>query len=338
VKAPSAQLVILSSTPIMNALGSADDSIALQKEDNGLWSLTIGPLPPNIYDYVYVIDGTSFTDPNNASVQTGLSSPLSLLTVPGKDEPMYFQNKDVPHGTVHQHTYKSDVIGDVRHVTIYTPPGYEKDIEKSYPVLYLLHGGGDDDRGWTLMGRVHVLMDNLLANGEVEPMVIVMPLGQAVPRSSSWDTQRHKNTPLFEQDLFAHVIPFAESYYRIKADRDHRAMAGLSMGGGQTEQIGLNHLDTFSHIGILSTGVRNFAERHSELINNPKDTNAQLNLLFLGCGTLDMPACEGMEALHELLKEKRIEHVYWTLEGAGHTWIVWRTALYFEFLPRLWRA
>ncbi len=338
VKAPNARIVLLSSTPVMNALGSADSAIAFHApNDEGLWSLTLGPLPPDIYDYAFIIDGTAFTDPINADLQTGLSSPRSLLTVPPDDEHRYYELQEVPHGTLHRHTYTSKILNDSRHFTVYTPPGYDAHPDQRYPVLYLLHGGGDDDQGWTAMGKVHRMMDNLLAKGKAQPMIIVMPLGQAVPRSSSWDTLRQKNTPLFEQDFFAHVMPLAESTYRILANRDHRAMAGLSMGGGQTDQIGLTHLDTFSYIGILSAGMRDFTERHAGLLADVVSTNAQLNLLFIGCGTLDPLAYEGTTALHKLLNDQGIEHVYWTLEGAGHTWIVWRTALYHEFLPLLWR-
>lgn len=338
VKAPHAHHVLLSSTPIMNALGSVDNCIALHNDEEGMWSLTVGPLPAEIYDYVFEIDGTPFADPNNAGLQTGLSSARSLLTVPPDEGPAYFADKDVPHGTLHRHTYHSDVLDDDRHLTIYTPPGYASQPETSYPVLYLLHGGGDDDRGWTLMGRVHAIMDNLLAEGKVEPMIIAMPLGQAVPRTAYMTSRQNMNTPLFEKDFFAHVLPLVESTYRTKQDRTYRAMAGLSMGGGQTDQIGLAHLDTFSAIGILSAGMRDFDQRHAALLDNPESTNKQLNLFFIGCGTLDTLAYEGTEAMHSLLVEKDIHHVYWTLEGAGHTWVVWRTALYDEFLPLLWHA
>jgi enterochelin esterase family protein len=241
----------------------------------------------------------------------------------------------VPHGTLHRHHYASKTLGNVRDVYVYTPPGYEASSEK-YPVLYLLHGGGDDAGGWSQAGRAHLIMDNLFAEGKAKPTIIVMPFGQAVPRSASFEDLRTKNTPLFEQDLLADVLPLVESTYRVHADRKHRAMAGLSMGGGQTDHIGLNHLDQFSHIGILSAGRGDFAENHPDLVADPAATNEKLDLLFLGCGTLDPLATEGMSKTHALLTKKGIDHVYWTLEGAAHTWVVWRTALYYEFLPRLW--
>jgi enterochelin esterase family protein len=264
-------------------------------------------------------------------------SPQSLLTVAAADGPVYHEAQDVPHGTLHRHFYASKTLGDVRDVYVYTPPNYDADPETTYPVLYLLHGGGDDASGWSSLGRAHLIMDNLLALGKAKPMIIVMPMGQAVSRLASLEDLRTKNTPLFEKDLFTDVIPLVESTYRIKADRDHRAMAGLSMGGGQTDQIGLNRLDFFGSIGILSAGRGNFAENHPDLVADPAATNDRLNLFFLGCGTLDILATEGMEKTHALLTEKGIEHVYWTLEGAGHTWVVWRSALYHELLPRLWR-
>jgi enterochelin esterase-like enzyme/glyoxylase-like metal-dependent hydrolase (beta-lactamase superfamily II) len=343
VKAPNAQRVVLQSPPILNALGSADGMVGFHEVDEeGVWSLTVGPLPPDIYDYIYLIDGVPFIDSSNPAVQAGTSSPRSLMTVPTGGEPDYYGARNVPHGTLHRHFYPSQAVGSVRDVYVYTPPGYDADAETTYPVLYLLHGGGDDARGWSLVGRAHMIMDNLLAEGKVQPMIVVMPCGQAVPRSSSFEALRIQNTPLFEQDLLGNIMPLVESTYRIQADRGHRAMAGLSMGGGQTITIGLNRLDLFSHIGILSSGQGDFAKDHpdlvAELVADPTSTNDKLNLLFLGCGTFDLPRIEGMERTHALLEQKGIEHVYWTLEDAAHTWVVWRSALYHEFLPRLWRT
>jgi enterochelin esterase family protein len=339
VKAPNAKRVVLHSGPILNALGSADDRVGFREVDeDGVWSLTLGPLPPDIYDYVYYIDGAAYIDSNNPTVQAGTASPRSLMTVPAKGEPTYWDARNVPHGTLHRHFYPSQAVGSVRDVYVYTPPGYDADPERTYPVLYLLHGGGDDARGWSLVGQAHVIMDNLLAEGRAQPMIVVMPCGQAVPRSASFEALRTQNTPLFEKDLLGDLMPLVESTYRIQADRDHRAMAGLSMGGGQTNAIGLNHLDLFSQIGILSAGRADFALDHPDLIADPAATNAKLDLFFLGCGTFDPLAIEGMERMHALLTEKGIEHVYWTLEGAAHTWVVWRSALYHELLPRLWRT
>ncbi|MBN1935767.1 MAG: MBL fold metallo-hydrolase [Anaerolineae bacterium] len=343
VSAPQAKSVLLNSTPLMNALGSADGSIAFDgKDDAGLWSLTVGPLPPDIYDYGFVIDGVSLIDSNNPGVQTGTMSPRSLFTVPVLTgvslggEPGYYEARNVPHGTLHRHYYASRTLGDVRDVYVYTPPGYEANPDQTYPVLYLLHGGGDDASGWTAVGRAHLIVDNLLAEGKARPMIVVMPFGQAISRMASWEDLQ-KNTPLFEQDLLTDVMPLVESAYRIRADREHRAMAGLSMGGGQTDHIGLGHLDLFSAIGILSAGRGDFAGRHPDLVADPEATNRKLDLFFLGCGTLDPLATEGMGQMHALLEEKGIRHVYWTMDGAAHTWVVWRYALYHEFLPRLWR-
>lgn len=336
VKAPHARQVLLQSGPILNALGSADSMIGFHEvSEAGVWSLTIGPLPPDIYDYVFMIDGTAFIDGNTPGVQTGTMSPRSLFTMPTGGEPGYYEARDVPHGTLHRHTYASQTLGDRRDVYVYTPPDYDTNPDRTYPVLYLLHGGGDDAGGWSSVGRAHWIMDNLLAAGRAKPMIVVMPFGQAVSRSASFEDLQLRNTPLFEQDLFTDIMPLVESAYRIQADREHRAMAGLSMGGGQTDQIGLNHLDQFSYIGILSAGRGDFADRHPDLVADPAATNAKLNLFFLGCGTLDPLASEGMDKTHAQLTEKGIEHVYWRLPGAGHTWVVWRSALYHELLPRL---
>jgi enterochelin esterase family protein len=339
VQAPNAKRVILQSAPILNALGSADATIGLHEVDeDGWWSRTLGPLPPDIYDYVYLIDGVSTVDSNCPGVQAGTASPRSLVTVPAEGKPAYWAARDVPHGTLHHVFYDSQAVGCVRDAIVYTPPGYDDDPDRLYPVLYLCHGGGDDARGWTLVGQAHRIMDNLLAEGKAQPQIIVMPNGQPVPRSEPWDVIRAENTPLFERDLLGDLMPLVESTYRIQADREHRAMAGLSMGGGQTNAIGLNHLELFSQIGLLSAGRFDFAEDHPDLVSDPAAANAKLDLFFLGCGTYDTGAIEGMTRTHEFLTEVGIEHVFWTLEGIAHTWVMWRTALYHELLPRLWRA
>ena len=338
VKAPHARRVLLNATTILNALGSADSNIAFQvQDDDGVWSLTLGPLPPDIYDYSFVIDGTSFADPNCFDAQTGFMAPRSLLIV-SDDSPTYFDAQDVPHGTLHRHHYASQTLDDVRDVYVYTPPGYETDPDATYPVLYLLHGAGDNAGSWSSMGKAHLMMDNLLAEGKAKPMIIAMPFGHTYPHDAPPEARWQNNTPRFEQDLFTDVIPLVESTYRIQADREHRAIAGLSMGGGQADHIGLGHLETFSSIGIFSAGAHAFEERHADLLANPIDTNAKLDLLFIGTGTLDTFSAESSEKLHALLTEKGIAHTYWTLEGTAHTWIVWRMVLYHEFLPRLWQA
>jgi enterochelin esterase family protein len=339
VKAPNAKSVLLQSPPIMNALGSADGVVGFHEvDDDGVWTLTLGPLAPDIYDYVYIIDGVPTIDSNCPGVQAGTTSPRSLMTVPTGGEPGYYEARDLPHGTLHRNFYYSQALGSVRDVYVYTPPGYAENPDQQYPVLYLLHGGGDDARGWTLVGQAHAIMDNLLAERKAQPMVIVMPNGQAVPRSEPWNVLRTQNTPLFEKDLLGDLMPLVESTYRVQADREHRAMAGLSMGGGQTNAIGLNHLDLFSQIAILSSGRFDFAADHPDLVSDPEAANAKLGFFFLGCGTYDPLAIEGMERTHALLTEKGIEHTYRTIEGAAHTWVVWRSFLYHELLPRLWRG
>lgn len=338
VKVPGAQRVLLNATAILNALGSADSDIAFQDKDNdGLWSLTLGPLPPDIYDYSIRIDGTGFTDPNCDSVQTGTMPPRSLLTVPADEGATYFDAQDVPHGTLHRHFYTSETCGDVRDVVVYTPPGYETDTDTTYPVLYLLHGAGDDAQGWTSVGKAHLIMDNLLAEGKVQPMIIAMPLGHTYPHGTPPEIRWPNNTTRFEQDLFTAIIPLVESTYRVHTDRQHRAIAGLSMGGGQADHIGLSHLDTFNSVGIFSAGMRGFEERHADFLADPDATNDQLDVFFIGTGTLDGYSAVSSAELHALLDEKGIDHVHWTLEGAAHTWVVWRTVLH-DFLPRLWRA
>lgn len=345
VKAPNCKSIVLQSGSILNALGSADSAIGFcERDEASVWSLTLGPLPPDIYDYTFRIDGVSSIDNNNPAVKTGTSSPQSLLTVPTGGEPGFHDARDVPHGTLHRHYYASKTLGDVRDVYVYTPPGYETNPALEYPVLYLLHGGGDDAGGWSQAGRVHLIMDNLLAEGKAKPTIVVMPFGQAVPRSASFEDLRTKNTPLFEQDLFADVLPLVESTYRVQADRKHRAMAGLSMGGGQTAAVTMANLDKFSHIGLFSGGAAipragrdgsppapfDIKTAYNGAMADPAEFNRTVKVLFMSFGTeppLENP--EGLNKHQEQLIAAGITNSYVYLSpGTSHEWQTWRRSLY----------
>jgi enterochelin esterase family protein len=231
------------------------------KRDTGLWTLTVGPLKPEYYGYKFIVDGVTVLDPNNLEIRRDWLGHESILLVPGKETELYFV-KDISGGSLSKVWYDSPVLGFRRRMCIYTPPGYEKGTEK-YPVLYLLHGGFNDEDTWTTMGRVNVIMDNLIAQGKAKLMIVVMPNGNPDQAAVSFDS--YPLTPpsnqgtttqgfnmlggLFEKSLVKDVIPFVEANYRVLANKENRAVVGYSMGGGQTFRITLDNPDVFGYIG-----------------------------------------------------------------------------------------
>jgi len=305
----------------------------MTKDDNGVWSLTVGPLEPNLYDYSFNVDGLRIIDPNNTNIKNATTS---LVLVPG-DPPALEEVRDVPHGTVTMQWYASKSVGVTRRIYVYTPPGYLKG-EERYPVLYLLHGAGDDESGWTTVGHANLIMDNLLAEGEAKPAIIVMPLGH-VPRPAAASADpapdRARSTGLFEQDLLNDVIPLVESTYRVYADADHRAIAGLSMGGGQSQSIGLNHPELFAYVGVWSAGLaRNPDTTFKRLLDEGDLSHKNLKLLWIGCGKQD-GGFANAQRLSEWMTNHGVKNTFRPSEGA-HQWPVWRLYLG-EFLPLLWR-
>lgn len=299
---------------------------------NGVWSVTVGPIEPDVYEYDYTIDGIRFLDPRNPAVKTnqGPAEIASLVTVRGS-EPLFFDVRPVPHGTVEIRTYDSEVTGRSRQVYIYTPPGYEEGTDP-LPVLYLLHGGDGEDRSWTMLGRAHTILDNLIAEGRSAPMLIVMPYGYGYP----WDAgvSGDKQQADFEADLVSELIPFVEANYRVGRDREYRAMAGLSRGGSQTLNIGLRRLDLFSRLGVFSASGGSEPEtRFADVAANASQVNAQLDLFWIGMGTED-GGYENAKRLDEFLSDSSIRHTFREIPGA-HTWIVWRKFLN-EMAPLLW--
>jgi enterochelin esterase family protein len=305
---------------------------ALTKGDDGVWSITLGPLVPEDYEYEFTIDGMTFLDPRNPTVKTnqGPSGISSVLSVRG-DTPRSFDVRPVPHGTVEIRTYDSGVTFGSRQVYVYTPPGYESGTEP-LPVLYLLHGADGEDRSWTMLGRAHTILDNLLAERRVAPMVVVMPYGYAYPWWAGASGERQQED--FLADLTSELIPFIESNYRVSSDREHRALAGLSRGGSQTLTIGLSHLDLFSRLGVFSASAGAEPEvRLADVAANAADFNEKLDLLWIGMGTEDGGHARAVQ-LHAFLNGAGIDHTFRETPGA-HTWIVWRQFLG-EFAPRLW--
>ena len=312
-----------------------DGSRPLTRDPNGLWSLTIGPIDPEIYHYNFTIDGVRTIDPGNPAVKTGstLSTLASVLEIRG-DRPAFYDGTAVPHGDIRTHWYHSTSLQTMRRATVYTPPGYDRRASDRFPVLYLLHGANADESAWHRLGRVNLILDNLLAIGTIRPFLVVMPFGYGVDPVAG---PHGRNTELFRKDLLEDLIPYIDATYRTRRDRDHRAIVGLSMGGGQALSIGLNHLDRFSHVGGFSSGLgrtEDFPSAYATAVATPAATNQALRLLWVGCGTSD-GAFGASKSFSEFLNAHRIAHTFRATEGA-HTWMVWRRYLN-EIAPLLFR-
>jgi enterochelin esterase family protein len=301
----------------------------MTKDDKGVWSATIGPLEANTYIYSFDVDGVNIADPVNPVIKLRARTSASLVTVPG-DQP--WEYRDVPHGTVEVNYHRSAVLNNaVRQVFVYTPPGYDKNASTRYPVLYLLHGSGGVASDWTNAGFANYIEDNLLADKKTVPMIIVMPWGHALPIGGPTGD----NAALFEQYLLKEVIPMVESKYRVAPGRTNRAIAGLSMGGGQTTLIGLGHPDMFAYIGLFSHDMGADSAKY-KVLNDPKAA-AEMKALFWGVGKED-PRDPGMKKLTDSLTALGIKHVFYEdTEGAtGHVWPVWRKCLA-QFGPMLFQ-
>jgi len=312
----------------------------MARDERGVWSVTLGPLKPDLYSYSFLLDGVSIVDPRNPLLKLGARGSTSLVDVPGP-EAAFHALGNVAHGTIHVHHYPSKAVGGLRRLHVYTPPGYDPARGARYPVLYLLHGNGDTDGEWSKLGRAGWILDNLLAQGKVRPMIVVMPYGHAVDPFATDPAARGRNTSVFGEDLIGSVIPFIEQAYRVSTAREHRAVAGLSMGGAQSLNVGLANLDKFSHIGVFSAGAgfgpgagEEFEQRFGGVLAKPEAVNKQLRLFWIGCGTTDF-VYQGAKALSEALTKRGIKHTF-RESGGGHVWPNWRLYLS-ELTPLLFR-
>lgn len=309
----------------------------MEKDAAGLWSVTVGPLAPEIYNYNFTIDGVKTIDPGNPEVKTGstASTISSVLEVRG-DQPAFYDGQNVPHGEIRTLWYQSKAVNALRRVTVYTPPGYERAAAtERLPVLYLFHGANADETAWMRLGHVNLILDNLLAAGKTKPFLVVMPFGYAVPPGSP--AGQGQNTALFEKDLIEDVIPFIDGRFRTQADREHRAIVGLSMGGGQSLTIGLRQLEHFSYVGGFSASVgqaANFPATFSKLVANPTEANQRLKLLWVACGRED-GLFAASKSFSDFLTQNKIKHSFTETDGA-HTWMVWRRYLR-DLSPLLFR-
>ncbi len=292
----------------------------LVKDDSGIWSATVGPVAPDLYPYNFVVDGVGVADPGNQYVFPNEGFKGSLLDVPDS-EPSLRSAQDVPHGEVTYGFYESKALGCTRPLVIYTPPGYRAGAAR-YPVLYLVSGTTDTEETWFRAGRVNFILDNLIAQQRAVPMIVVMPYGNmlmGMPRP--WTPEVAAMYKAFGDELLAQIVPYVESNYRTIPERESRAIAGFSRGGGQSLFTAFSHLDKFAWVGSYSAYLTpEVFDRHFPTLSaDPAATNQQLKLLWLGVGKDDFLYAQA-SAFIDLLAERKIEHQRLITEG-GHTWM-----------------
>ncbi len=343
IKAPDAQKV---------EFGFFDNKrYEAKKGDDGFWTATTDPVVPGFHYYRMWIDGVQVNDPASQTFY-GTGKDTSGIEVPEKDVD-YYAPKDVPHGEVRERWYFSKTTQNWRRIFVYTPPGYDSDRETRYPVLYLQHGGGEDETGWPRQGRMSFILDNSIAAKKARPMIVVMEQGyarrpgeSATPRPA----QPGPNAPrpdfsrmfgAFEDVMITDLIPMIDATYRTIPDRENRAMAGLSMGGMQTFQITLKHLDTFAYLGGFSGagggfgGTFDVKTAHGGVMADADTFNKKVKVVWLGIGTTEPQRMyESVKNYHEALEEAGIKHVYYESPGTSHEWLTWRRCLN-EFAPLL---
>jgi len=331
--------------------------VDMRKDSDGYWTMTTEPLVPGLHYYVINVDGADIADPGSRSFFGG-SRYVSAVEVP---EPgaTYYSIQNVPHGQVREVWYNSKVTGSWRHALVYLPPDYDAQTKTRFPVLYLQHGGGEDETGWVRQGHANFILDNLIAARKSKPMIVVMAYGyarragQAPPDltgkpfgSPEMMKAMQDMASTFEADVTQVLIPYIDATFRTVADRDHRAMAGLSMGGMQTFQITLNHLDLFSHIGGFSGAGGLLAPdskfdpktAYNGVFADPAAFAKKVHVLWLGVGTAEPERMRnGIRSLHTALTDAGIQHVYVESQGTDHEWQTWRRALN-DFAPRLFQS
>ena len=306
--------------------------------ENGVWTLTLGPLAPGIYDYTFDVDGMVVADPDNAQVVTNRRGSIrGMVEIPGPaGQPRHDEWRTVPHGTVTAHWYDSKVTGSRRRLHVYTPPGYDPTASKRYPVLYLLHGNSGHDAQWTDIVRANVVADNVIADGKSLPMLIVMPDGHPFRPDPTQRTDEKLKEQLFDGDLLREIVPLVERTYRVVPDREHRAIAGLSMGGGQSLGAGFRHNDHFAWIAGFSASLGSMFELVPAKGAAAAAFNERTRLLWIGTGKEDYDVgVKRNRDFVERLKEAGVRHVSVETEGM-HMWSVWRRYLA-DFMPLLFR-
>lgn len=333
LRAPKAQEVKLAGVALLTGLGRGNEQVPFIKGKDGIWTLTVGPLKPDMYAYHFNVDGVQITDPSNTYAAFTAMPPYSQLIVHG-DEPAYYDARNVPHGNVTRHVYYSEVTQGEREMYVYTPPGY--DPKQTYPVLYLLGGSGELPSNWVYDGRVNFIMDNLLVEGKAKPMIIAIPNNQVIHRNHPKHAEL--TFDIFEKELRNHVIPLMDqSYSTIKTPKG-RAISGLSMGGRHSMFVGFRSLDLFANFGILSAGDTEAETSLKDFLNDP-DVHEKVDYLFVGEGTEEAKGFFGarVRSLVDALNKHQIKHEYYAGGHGGHDWATWRHLLHEKFLPNLWR-
>jgi enterochelin esterase-like enzyme len=335
--APAAQKVQLQPGGADNGLGKGP--IDMTRDDKGIWSVTIPPAVPGFHYYWFIVDGVIVNDPSSDTF-FGWGRQTSGIEVPepGAD---FYEPRDVPHGDVRVKWYLSKVTGAWRRAYVYTPPDYDGNQKTRYPVLYLQHGAGENETGWTKQGRANLILDNLIAARKAAPMIVVMETGYAT-KTGAVPVPGPNGTPAtpnaFEDVLIQDLIPMIDAKYRTIADRASRAMAGLSMGGNQTLQMTAAHLDTFAWIGAFSAPLRNFDIKTSlgGVFADAAAYNKRVRLLWIGAGTGETTFIEAAGQLHTALDAAGVKHVMFESPGTAHEWQTWRRSLN-DFAPRLFK-
>jgi enterochelin esterase-like enzyme len=335
--APNAQKVQLQPGGNDNGLGKGP--IDMTRDEKGVWSLTLPAAVPGFHYYWFLVDGLAVNDPGSDTF-FGWGRQTSGIEVPepGAD---YYEARTGPHGQVRLQLYESKVTGAWRQAYVYTPPDYDVNVKVRYPVLYLQHGAGENATSWTKQGRAHLILDNLIASGKAKPMIVVMETGYAT-RPGATAVQGAAGTPqipnAFEDVVVSDLIPAIDARYRTIADRESRAMAGLSMGGGQTLQITSKNLNLFAWIGSFSAPMRNFDAKTSMngVLKDAPAFNKRVRLFWIGSGTGETAFHEAASQLHKSLDALGIRHVMFESPGTAHEWQTWRRSLN-DFAPRLFR-
>ena len=339
ILAPQAKAVGLRASDIQ---GLPREGPAFSKNEDGVWSATVGPVEPGAYRYTFIVDGVPTMDPRNPAVSESNTNSWSLVYVPGAE---FMDTANVPHGAVASVTYYSTALARFRRMHVYTPPGYELGGGK-FPIFYLLHGAFDCDDSWTSVGRAGFILDNLIAAKKAQPMIVVMPAGHTSADFPPPGAARPARDE-FAEDFVTDIMPFVQQHYRTLTDRAHMAIAGLSMGGGQTLNISMSHLDKFAYVGVFSAGVFSFGrggasgpapppewvEQRAAMLDDAS-LKPGLKLLWFGTGTDDR-LIPTTKATIEMLKKHGFTPFFRESPG-GHTWINWRNYLN-EFAPQLFQ-
>jgi len=318
------------SVSVVLGTNTGDVTTGMTQELFGLWTVTLGPLEPNLYEYSFNLDGVVIADPGNATPKPEWQVKTSLLLVPG-NPPDFLDTQKVPHGTVREETYYSISLGKNRRMLVYAPPNYECFPRSPFPVLYLYHGRGATRYSWVTQGRLADILDNLLAEGKAIPMIVVVPEAHAFGVDSSYV----KNQAAIDEELFHDIIPFLEAHYNVSHDSRERAIAGLSMGGLQSTETGIVHLGYFSWIGALSPTLfpGDLSDEFKNVLQNPNKINENLRLFEIVTGDNDITI--ELINFESHLRELNIQHVYTVLPGF-HNMFVWRPALY-NFLQKIFK-